>query len=49
MGVQLNIAYREWRLGNARATAEITDRLAQIAPERADIAMLAARAKNAPA
>jgi hypothetical protein len=47
VGVQLNIAYREWQLGNARATAEITDHLAQIAPERADIAMLAARDKNA--
>jgi Tfp pilus assembly protein PilF len=46
VGVQLNIAYREWQLGNTQATAEIADRLAQIAPERADIAMLAARAKN---
>lgn len=47
VGVQLNIAYREWQLGNAHATAEIAERLARIAPERADIAMLAARAKNA--
>ncbi|MFC4308381.1 cellulose synthase subunit BcsC-related outer membrane protein [Steroidobacter flavus] len=47
LGVQLNIAYREWQLGDERATAEITDRLAQLAPERADVAMLAARAKYA--
>lgn len=47
IGVQLNIAYREWQLGNERATAEIAERLARIAPERADIAMLAARAKHA--
>lgn len=46
IGVQLNIGYREWQLGNKQATAEIADRLARIAPERADIAMLAARAKQ---
>lgn len=47
VGVQLNIAYREWQLGNKDATAEIAERLHRIAPERADIAMLAARAKHA--
>ncbi|MBL8270095.1 tetratricopeptide repeat protein, partial [Steroidobacter sp.] len=47
LGVQLNIAYREWQLGNRDATAEIAERLHTLAPERADIAMLAARAKHA--
>lgn len=46
VGVQLNIAYREWSLGNRHAAGEIAARLASLAPERADIAMLAARAHH---
>ena len=47
LGVQLNIAYREYQLGNYRGAAEIADSLARIEPTRADIAMLAARAHHA--
>lgn len=47
IGVQLNIAYREYQLGNYRGAAEIAESLARIEPTRADIAMLAARALNA--
>jgi thioredoxin-like negative regulator of GroEL len=47
LGVQLNIAYREYELENYRAAAEIAESLARVEPERADIAMLAARAHHA--
>lgn len=46
LGVQLNIAYREYELGNYRAAAEIAESLARVEPKRADIAMLAARANH---
>jgi thioredoxin-like negative regulator of GroEL len=47
LGVQLNIAYREYALGNFHAAAELAGSLARVEPERADIAMLAARANHA--
>lgn len=47
LGVQLNIAYREYALGNYQGAAGIADSLARVQPERADIAMLAARAHHA--
>ena len=47
LGVQLNIAYREYELENYRGAAEIAESLARIEPQRADIAMLAARAHHA--
>lgn len=47
LGVQLNIAYREYELENYRGAAEIAESLARVEPERADIAMLAARAHHA--
>jgi thioredoxin-like negative regulator of GroEL len=47
IGVQLNIAYREYELENYRGAAEIAESLARIEPKRADIAMLAARAHHA--
>jgi hypothetical protein len=46
-GVQLNIAYREYQLGNYRGAAELAESLARVEPKRADIAMLAARAHHA--
>lgn len=47
LGVQLNIAYREYQLENYRAAAEVAESLARVEPNRADIAMLAARAHHA--
>jgi thioredoxin-like negative regulator of GroEL len=47
LGVQLNIAYREYELENYRAAAELADSLARVEPKRSDIAMLAARAHHA--
>lgn len=47
LGVQLNIGYREYQLGNYRGAAELAESLARVEPERADIAMLAARARLA--
>lgn len=46
IGVQLSIAYREYSLGNHQAAAEIAEALASKEPNRADIAMLAARANH---
>ena len=47
LGVQLNIAYREYELENYRGAAELAESLARVEPNRADIAMLAARAHHA--
>jgi thioredoxin-like negative regulator of GroEL len=47
LGVQLNIAYREYELENYRGAAELAEALAGVEPTRADIAMLAARAHHA--